>query len=901
MALELYQKKRNFKTTPEPKGRVGARKPKALSFVIQKHAASHLHYDFRLELGGVLLSWAVPKGPSLDPQDKRLAMHVEDHPLDYGSFEGIIPPGQYGSGTVLLWDRGTWIPKEDPVAGYAKGRLKFELAGEKLTGGWILVKSHGGRYGGDKSWLLMKENDEHARRGAARIVDARPESVVSGRGLEEIASDPEREWQSNRSAKANARGGAVRRKATKAAPREATKTAKRVAPKLELAALEGARRSADPEWLAPELATLVTEAPGGDEWLHEIKYDGYRMLCHVAGGRCTIFSRNRKDWTAELPALAAAMAGLPVAAAWIDGEVIAPDAQGRSSFQALQNAFAGDGADRLAYYAFDLPWVDGFDLRTVPLSQRKRVLRELVPRGEGMVRYSDHVDGDGAAFFAAACKLGLEGIVSKRRDAAYRGQRGRDWVKVKCAQRQEMVVGGWTDPQGSRAGFGALLLGVHDSDGKLRYAGKVGTGFDDRTLVSLSAALRKRAAEQAPFVDAPTGAEGRRAHWVTPDLVAEVTFTEWTQDNTLRHPSFQGLRTDKPARDVVREVPGVAADGAQGAAPSAPAVKPTRTRAVKPAAPRTPNVGATDAPVNRPSQVSAADVVAGVTLSHPAKVLYREAGITKRELAEYYVAVAEHVVPALAQRPLTLVRCPNGYHAHCFYQKHAKESLGEYLQPVEVPDGGGTYMMANSIGAVVALVQMGVLEIHPWGSRAGALDRPDTIVMDFDPDEALPWSSLVDAVTVLRKLLDKLGLRSFLRTTGGKGLHVVVPIAATHDWSTIKAFTKAIADLMVQTFPDRFTAKLTKRTRTGKIFIDYLRNAEGATAIASYSVRAKANAPVAMPIDWSELAKDVRFDHFNLRNALARLRKRRDPWAGYLTLRQPVTAAMLDQLGVNAP
>jgi len=894
MPLETYHKKRNFKTTPEPKGRVHARKARELAFVIQKHAASHLHYDFRLELDGVLLSWAVPKGPSLDPNDKRLAMHVEDHPIEYGDFEGVIPPKQYGSGTVLLWDRGTWIPKEDPVAGYARGKLKFDLVGTKLHGGWNLVRSRSGKYGGDKSWLLIKEDDQYARQGAdAHVVDELPNSVLSGRSIEEIAADPDREWHSNKSVAENVRSGAVKRRK----------------PARKLAAIDGARKRADPEWIAPELATLVDEAPGGDAWVHEIKYDGYRMLCHVSRGRCTVYSRNHKDWTPQLPLLAAAMARLPVDNAWFDGEVIAPDESGRSNFQALQNAFAGEGAERMVFYAFDVPYLDGYDLREVPLVERKKVLRSVLPSGEGMVRYSDHVQGEGPTFFAEACRLGLEGIVSKRADSAYRGARGRDWVKVKCAQRQEVVIGGWTDPQGSRTGFGALLVGVHDGAGKLRYAGKVGTGFTQKTLDAVMQALRKRATDKPAFVDPPTGAEGRRAHWVKPDLVAEVQFTEWTRDNTLRHPSFQGLRKDKPARDVVREFPGEAAEETE-----APAARTQRRSAHADAVstrartlPKAAAKGSRDAPnaatKDSPDATRDASSVAGVALSNPEKLLYPEAKITKRELAEYYAAIGDWMVPHLENRPLTLVRCPNGWNAHCFYQKHVKEALGPFLKAVDVREAGGVahYMMANSVGAVVSLLQMGVLEIHPWGSRKENLDEPDRIVMDFDPDEALPWSTLVEAVTVLRKLLDTLGLRGFLKTTGGKGLHVVLPIAPRHDWPTITAFTKAIADLMVMSFPDRFTAKLNKATRTGKILVDYLRNAEGATAIAPYSLRAKKNAPVSMPISWEELKRDVRFDCFNVRNAAARLKtQKRDPWAEFLEVDQAITPQMMRSVGMKA-
>ena len=887
MALELYRKKRNFKTTPEPAGRVGKRRAKGLSFVIQKHRASHLHYDFRLELNGVLLSWAVPKGPSLDPADKRLAMHVEDHPLEYGDFEGVIPPKQYGSGTVLLWDRGTWTPVGDADAGYRQGKLKFTLDGEKLHGGWMLVRSHGGKYGGDKSWLLIKERDEHARTGAdAHVVDTEPQSVASGRDLDAIAADPERVWQSNRSVEENVRKGRVtRRKVGVAAGK-----------------IDGARKAALPDSMPAQLALLVDDAPDGDGWLHEIKFDGYRMLCRVSDGTCRMFSRNGKDWTDAFADIAAAVAKLPVTTAWIDGEVIVNDDRGRSSFQALQNVLSDESEARPMYYAFDLPYVDGHDLREAPLVARKDALRAVVGKN-ALIRYSDHVEGNGPGFFAQACKLGLEGIISKRADSPYQAVRGRNWQKVKCNLRQEFVIGGYTEPQGSRQGFGALLLGVHDGKA-LRYCGKVGTGFNDAMLASLFAKLQKLAADASPFVNPPTGAEGRRARWVKPELIGEVTFTEWTRDGTLRHPSFEGLREDKRARDVIREIPAheraetsaPVSEGAPAESASGTKAKP-RARAAKttaaPAAARTGGAGKAKGKAD-------ADTVAGVVISNGAKLLFPEAGITKRGVAEYYAAVGDWIVPQLAGRPLTLVRCPNGWDKPCFYQKHANQALSEFIDRIDIREGATEqpYMMANSTSAVVALLQMGVLELHPWGSRAPKLGFPDRLVFDFDPDEALGWDKIVDAVHVLRKLLETLGLQCFLKTTGGKGLHVVVPIEPTLAWDPAKAFCKSVAELLVRTFPDRFTSKMTKSTRTGRIFVDYLRNAENATAIAAYSVRAKANAPVAMPIAWEQLKIDLRYAHFNVGNVPALLRRRRkDPWADLAGVRQKLTDAMLRQVG----
>ena len=898
MALELYRKKRNFKTTPEPAGRAGRRRARKPVFVIQKHAASHLHYDFRLELNGVLLSWAVPKGPSLDPADKRLAMHVEDHPLEYGEFEGVIPPKQYGSGAVLLWDRGHWEPIGDAEAGYRQGKLKFALHGEKLRGGWVLVKSHGGKYGGDKSWLLIKERDDYARAGAdAHIVDTEPDSVASGRSLDAIAADPDRLWHSNKSVAENVQSGGVRKKQVAVAPAKTT----------------GARKAALPEALDAQLALLVDSAPDGEGWLHEIKFDGYRMLCRVEHGQCRIHSRNGKDWTAPFATIADAVARLSVESAWVDGEIIVNDAQGRSSFQALQNVLSEESRGKPLYYVFDLLYLNGYDLRNAPLEDRKRLLREIIGDGSSVIRYSDHVEGNGPSFFDQACKLGLEGIISKRAVSKYQAVRGRAWQKVKCQLRQEFVIGGYTDPQGARSGFGALLLGVYEGK-TLRYCGKVGTGFNDALLTSLTTELEKRATDKPPFVNPPTGAEGRRAHWVKPELVGEVSFTEWTRDGTLRHPSFEGLRADKPARDIVREQPVHVADSTAAAPLNGDDGEPPATRASGPARRTTKANGramkqtattkavTSSAKTSRGNAAKSPDVVAGVVITNGDKVLYPEAGITKRDLAEYYEAIGDWIVPQLTGRPLTLVRCPNGWDKPCFYQKHAKESLSEYIDRIDIREDGGKqpYMMANSVSAAVALLQMGVLEIHPWGSRAPKLDCPDRLVFDFDPDESLGWDKLVDAVTVLRKLLDTLELRSFLKTTGGKGLHVVVPLEPTRKWDEAKAFCKAIAELLVRTFPDRFTSKLSKSTRTGRIFVDYLRNAENATAIAAYSVRAKARAPVAMPVAWEQLTGDLRFDHFNVKNVPGLLRRRRrDPWAELTEVRQKLTDAMLHRVGTG--
>jgi len=916
MGLERYREKRNFRATPEPRGRVARGKAKELSFVIQKHAASHLHYDFRLELNGVLLSWAVPKGPSLDPNDKRLAMHVEDHPLEYGGFEGIIPPRQYGSGTVMVWDRGSWHPIGDPVAGYQKGHLKFELDGEKLKGGWDLIRTHSSKYGGKsgkQAWLLIKESDEYAKEGAAaRIVEEEPDSVVSGRSLEEIARDKANEWHSNRSVAANVRGGAladvVSAKSRKAAKPSAGKASRSVsaggangknkAAQLSPASAAGAKKTRMPASLSPTLATLVDSAPTGDDWIHEVKFDGYRMVSRIDHGDVRIYSRNGKEWTAVLPSVVAALQRLDVDQAWLDGEIAVADAKGLTSFQQLQNALSDPRAKTISYFVFDLLYHNGYDLRGVALTERKQLLRALVGKSDAVLRYSIDVQGSGAEFFEQACKLKLEGAISKRANSVYReGVRTRDWLKVKCGRRQEMVIGGFTDPQGSRSGFGALLLGIHEG-GKLRYAGKVGTGFDDKTLTKLRAILAKLEQKEAPFVNPPRGFEAKGAHWVKPQLVAEIAFTEWSNDGALRHPSFQGLREDKKATDVVREqaAPVKASNGDAEPAPrerSASRAAPARASSTR--APSARASGGKTAAVSGAST----DTVAGIKLSHPDKPLFPEAKLVKRDMALYYEAIADWILPHLADRPLALVRCPDGWSKQCFFQKHADKSVNAAVTRVQVPesDGTATYFAANSLPALVALVQWGVVELHPWGSRTPKLDRPDRLIFDFDPDDGIGWTQVVEAVGVLRALLDDLGLEGFLKTTGGKGLHVVVPIRPTLDWAQAKGFTKAVADLLVETFPDRFIATLSKAQRKGKIFIDYLRNAEGATAIAPYAVRARAKAPVSTPIGWKELDADVRFDHFNVRNVPERLRGlRQDPWASIGDVRQTVTRAMFKRV-----
>lgn len=879
MGLQEYKRKRDFKKTPEPAGKV---KEKAgSSFVIQKHAATRLHYDFRLEMEGVLRSWAVPKGPSLDPAEKRLAVHVEDHPLDYGDFEGIIPKGQYGGGTVLVWDRGIWHLEEDsekdPVKAYRKGKLKFRLEGEKLHGRWNLVRMHGEKAGENKeNWLLFKENDEAAVPGSGdAVVQEYPDSVATGLSLEEIAADPDRVWKSNREEK-------VEKKVEKKGTKKTAGTARTASPPPP-----GARKGKIPARIEPQLATLVSEPPQGEGWLHELKFDGYRILFELRDGKVKGITRGGKDWADRFGAVTRAVAGLPAREAVLDGEVAVLLPDGKTSFQALQNALGGDKDAEMVYFAFDLLHLDGYDLRGIPLAERKQALARLLETqpNPGTIRFSDHVQGSGEAFFRHACDLGLEGIISKRADQPYESGRGKGWVKVKCLKRQEFAIVGFTDPEGSRTGLGALLLAINDKDG-LVFAGKVGTGFNAKTLADLRKRLGKLERKTPAFQKAPRGAEARRSHWVEPRLVAEVAFTEWTEDGILRHPTFQGLREDKSPSEVVREVE------QKPPAKKTVAKKTARKKTAK-ASKDLPPLG----PERDPEDVTE---IAGVRISNPDRVLYPEQGLTKRELALYYERIAAWILPHLENRPLTLVRCPEGHEKQCFYQKHINEQVPAAVKRIKIEGDSVPYGAIDSLPGLISLVQMGVLELHIWGSHTDDIERPDYVVWDLDPDEGLGWDRVVEGALKVRELLEGLGLQTFLKTTGGKGLHVCVPLVRRGDWDEVKAFTKAVVERIVAEEPSRYTSKLPKASRKGKIFIDYLRNGRGATSIAAYSTRARPNAPVSTPLFWEELETDVRGNTYTVRNLPERLEGlEADPWASFLKVRQSITAAMKKAVGMK--
>jgi bifunctional non-homologous end joining protein LigD len=863
MGLDTYRRKRDFQKTPEPKGARRAKRSKERSFVIQKHAASRMHHDFRLELDGVLKSWAVPKGPPLEPRAQALAVEVEDHPLEYGSFEGVIPKGEYGGGTVMLFDRGTWEPEGDARKALSDGKLTFRLDGERLRGRWSLVRM-ADRPGDKKhNWLLIKRTDGAGDKSAMPAGETR--SVSSGRTMKEIANEADRVWSSKKGELAK---GARDKEGKKAVA-------------LDPGAVPGAKRARLSGDTQPQLATLVASAPDGDEWLNEVKYDGYRLLAIKDGARVCLRTRGRKDWTDRFPTVARAIAGLGVGRAIVDGEVVVLGADGTSSFQALQNSLDRRASAEHVYFAFDLPYCDGFDLTASPLIERKNLLARLlaVSPTRGVVRYSEHVAGRGADFFRAACELGLEGIIAKRADARYEQRRSRTWLKIKCVRRQEFVIGAWSDPQGTRSHFGALLLGVYEDDG-LHYCGKVGTGFDQRSLAALSARLAKLAADEPPFVDPPKGREARAAHWVRPELVCEVSFAEWTSDGSVRHPSFQGLREDKDARSVRREMPKKNAEAAAGPGKRKPPAAPTRA-------------GASSA------RKKGEAVVAGVRLSNPGRILWPEDAITKEELAAYYVAVAGRMIPEIAGRPLTLMRCPRGYREACFYQRHVHESAPPSVRGVPVEEKGErrTYLAVDDLTGLLSLVQLDVLEFHVWGSRADRLEYPDRIVIDLDPDPSVPWPKVVATAHAVREQLEALDLQAFARTTGGKGLHVVVPIERRTPWEEVKGFARDLSAAVARREPALYVLTATKAKRKGKIYLDYLRNARTASAIASYSTRARAGAPVATPIRWEELEPALDPAKFTLRTVPERLKKlRADPWRGFADIRQKLTKRVLEKL-----
>ncbi len=871
MSLTEYKRKRNFGRTPEPEAN-GKAAPSNL-FVVQKHAASRLHYDFRLELDGTLKSWAVPKGPSLNPSVKSLAVHVEDHPLSYGSFEGTIPQGQYGGGTVMVWDQGTWEPEGDPSLAYKKGKLSFVLHGEKLKGRWSLVRM-GGRAGEDgKNWLLIKSDDKSANK-KKNILTAEPTSVLSGREMQEIADAGDNVWQSNGKGRKSKPTTVSRAKTKKQKP--ASKNGKPITTKLKIQASEltGAKKKPQPKEFKPQLATLGTSVPTGDKWIHEMKFDGYRLLAFFEKGKVRLVTRNGNDWTHKFPTLAKTLSELPFDSAILDGEVVSLGEEGLPDFQQLQNLLKRGNDKEIVYYLFDVPFYGGYSLTETPLIERKQLLAVLLAkhvRSDSIIRYSDHIEGQGDSVLSNACKLDMEGVVSKQAESGYLQARSPGWIKTKCTKRQEFVICGYTKPTGSRVGFGALLLGYYDN-GKLIYAGRVGTGFNHTSLRQIHSELKKRKVDSSPFDNSLNSSQSRGVSWVRPELVGEVEFTEWTDEGLLRHPSFQGLREDKPAKQIVREK----AKPVKNIQKNFKTTKATKKAASKKETKKSPR-----------QKDDEGFTIAGVTITNPDRVIYPEQGLTKRGLAEFYEAIGDWILPYVVGRPLTLVRCPQGRKGQCFYQKHLTDSLPDNLRGVVVNEEEDEYVVLDDIGGLISLVQMGVLEVHPWGSREEKLEKPDQIVFDLDPGPGVAWEQMIGAARAVRKRIASHKLKSFVRTSGGKGLHVVVPLKPGATWEAAKEFAKTLAHEMQQDDPELYIATASKAKRNKKIFIDYLRNSRGATSVASYSTRARAGAPVAMPLRWEELGKLKSADQYTVANTVRRLSSlRKDPWEEFFKIRQ---------------
>jgi bifunctional non-homologous end joining protein LigD len=861
--LDDYNRMRDFSATSEPaavkrRGRSKATEH-ALQFCIQKHDASHLHYDFRLELDGALKSWAVPKGPSLDPKIKRLAVHVEDHPLDYATFEGSIPEGHYGAGDVIVWDRGVWIPLEDPAKAYAKGKLKFELQGEKLSGLWNLVRTH--MPGKKENWFLIKHQDSAARpQDDYDVLSAEPESVLSERTL---ISKP--------------RLAAEQAKPLKKAPAKPRKAAS--------GTLTGARKAKLPAQLKPELATLVDSAPEG-QWSYEIKFDGYRIMARIDHDQVQLFTRNGHDWTHKLPQQAQALAALGLESAWLDGEMVVANEQGVPDFQALQNAFEAGRSGNIVYYLFDLPYLNGVDLREVPVEERRAALSTVLGGHEQpLLRFSEAFDETPDALLNSACQMQMEGLIGKRLGSPYVSRRSSDWIKLKCKHRQEFVIVGYTDPKGARSAFGALLLGLHDRDsGELRYAGKVGTGFNEATLKSILAQLKPLQVKKAAVVNPPSGFEAKGVHWLKPNLLAEVAFAEMTKDGSVRHAVFHGLRNDKPAKAITEERAKTVKTPAK-ASSSKKAASSTKAPASKKA----------EAPPSQPGLASGK-----VRITHPDRVIDAVSGTTKMQLAEYYASVAQWILPQLKDRPVALVRAPDGIAGELFFQKNAERLAIPGITTLDKDVTGQPMMLINNAEALIGAVQMSTVELHTWNATTVDLDKPDRFVLDLDPDPALPWKSMVEATALTLTVLDELGLKVFLKTSGGKGIHLVVPLTRKHGWDEVKDFSHAIVSHMAKLLPERFSAVSGPKNRVGRIFIDYLRNGLGATTICAYAARTREGLPVSVPLFREEVAEIKGGNQWNISNVNERLSEVGDaPWADLKKTRQSITAEMRKRVGMK--
>ena len=883
--LSRYRAKRDFDRTAEPSGSRPVAPAGRLRFVIQKHAATRLHYDLRLELDGVFKSWAVTRGPSLDPADKRLAVEVEDHPLDYGDFEGTIPKGQYGGGTVQLWDRGWWTPEgpRDPARALAKGELKFTLAGKRLAGSWVLVRMKRDRTGGKRTnWLLIKHRDAAAKDAtSAAALLAEDRSVASGRGMAAIeagrgrgprpfmlaggTAEPDAVWQSKPAGRKVPGRKATGRKAT---GKTATgKTATGGAAGKTKATRRKPAQAALPEFVAPQLCRSLERPPAGAGWAHEIKLDGYRLQLRIAAGSATLKTRKGLDWTKRFGAIAKAAAGLPDAL--IDGEVVALDEAGAPDFAALQAALSEGRTRDLVYFAFDLLFAQGEDLRDLPLGDRKTRLRALLEGADARLRFLEHFETAGDAVLRSACKLSLEGIVSKRLDAPYRSGRGDTWTKSKCRAGHEVVIGGWATTNGR---FRSLLVGVHRG-AHFVHVGRVGTGYGAAKAAALLPKLRAVESKTSPFTGegAPRRAPG--VHWTRPDLVAEIEYAGWTGDGMIRQAAFKGLRADKPAAEVEAETPARPEDAALARpAKRRPATRPAR---------KTAEAGAGAAKGGRAT-------VMGVSLSHPDRPLWPDANdgraVTKADLARYFEAVQDWMLPHLQGRPCSIVRLPEGLGGERFFQRHATPGTSNLLSLVSVAGDRKPYLQVDRPEGLIAIAQVSGLELHPWNCRPGAYEVPGRLVFDLDPGPEVAFDAVVAAAREVKERLEALGLAAFCKTTGGKGLHVVTPLAAERggklDWPLAKGFARDLCRAMAGDSPERYLVTMAKRLRQGRIFLDYLRNDRMATAVAPLSPRARPGATVSMPLTWPQVKAGLDPARYTLRSVPALL-ARTKAWADY--------------------
>ncbi|HMH13611.1 MAG TPA: DNA ligase D [Edaphobacter sp.] len=877
--LARYREMRDFHVTAEPSGESSSKKVKreGLPFCIQKHAASHLHYDFRLGWNGVLKSWACAKGPSYFTGDKRLAVQVEDHPMEYGGFEGIIPAGQYGGGTVMLWDQGTWEPQPghtDVDAGLRDGSLKFVMHGTKMKGKWALIRM-GGKAANERkpNWLLIKEHDDFERKkDDPPITEEEPNSVVTGRTIEEIARSEDHVWNSKETAKGGkawfrqeSKNGAVQKPA-------AVKARSSVDFDARLSALP---KEKQPEFVEPQLALLAAKPPSEAGWLHELKLDGYRMQARKDGSGVQMLTRTGLDWTQRVRTVANEVGKLAVDKLTLDGEVVVLAANGTTNFADLQASFQEGAKNVLTFFCFDLLHVDGRNVRGLPLKERKELLGDVLQGADDdVLRVSEHLETNGEVMFHKACEFHAEGIVSKKATAKYSPGRGGDWLKMKCLHEQEFVVGGYTLPSNGIRGVGALLLAYY-KNGELVYAGRTGTGFTQKTHKLIRGRLEALEQKSSPFGRLPADAK-RGAIWVKPELVVQVRFATWTADDLVRQAAFLGVREDKVAKEVVREDASKAPTPkrAKGEAEASHKVERRLPVAAKTVAKK----GVDHAPVR---------------LTHPEKVLDAESGMTKQMLADYYWTVAEWMLPHVADRPVSLVRCPEGSGGPCFFQKHVNHMLPKGIGSVDIADKKGKvepYITLNTAEALAGLAQMGVLEVHPWGSRNEDLERPDRLIFDLDPDESLAWKVLGEAASEVRSRLKKIGLESFLKTTGGKGLHIIAPIQPEMEWPAIKEFARSFVVAMEKANPTLYLTKMTKSERKGKIYLDYLRNERGATSVAAYSPRARIGGPVSVPLSWSELKVAERPVFRVAEFAKWRDRLKKDPWKKMTAVKQRVAA-----------